>query len=73
MTESRLYVVTHEIDGERYMSPCVGDDELKNKVNEAERFGAELKDVLDVEAKLYRFVWDCCFEGLMQGWNLRDE
>ena len=73
MTESRLYVVTHEIDGERYMSPCVGDDELKNKVNEAERFGAELKDVLDVEAKLDRFVWDCCFEGLMQGWNLRDE
>jgi len=73
VTESRLYVVTHEIDGERYMSPCVGDDELKTRVDEAERFGAELKDVVDVEGELRYFLWDCCFEGLMQGWNLRDE
>lgn len=64
-----LYVVQHEIDGERYISACVGDDELKVHAEMAEHFGAQLLAVTDLEWELERFVWMCCFEGLSKGWG----
>ena len=65
---TNLYVVQHEVDGECYVSPVIGDDELRIHIEMAENFGARLVSITDVERELHRFVWDCCFEGMMNRW-----
>jgi hypothetical protein len=70
---THLYIVAHEIDGECYTAPCVGDKELEAHVEMAERFGAALKDVIDVESELRTFIWCCCFEGRLRNWSDANE
>jgi hypothetical protein len=67
---THLYIVRHEIEGDTYISPCVGDEELKVHIEMAEHFGAHLAGVSDIEFELGRFVWECCFEGTIKGWAL---
>lgn len=63
-----LYLVKHEVDGERYVAPVVGDDELVVHLEMAESFGAHLAGIMDVDFELRRFVWNCCFDGVMNRW-----
>jgi len=65
---AHLYLVEHEVLGECYTAPVVGEEELEAHVNLAATFGASLLSVKDVEVELHRFVWDCCFEGRMKNW-----
>ena len=65
---SRLYIVEQQIDGACFITPCVGEEELRAHAAMSEHFGVELVSVSDVESELARFVWDCCFEGSVREW-----
>lgn len=65
---ARLYVIRHEIEGEQFISPCVGEDELAVHARMAEHLGARLLEISDLEFEITRFVWTCCLEGEVKGW-----
>jgi hypothetical protein len=46
---AKLYIVRHQIDGEDFSSPVVGDAELNTYIKTAGHFGARLAKIEDVE------------------------
>lgn len=66
---AHLYIVRHDLDGEQFSLPVVGDSELQTHITEAERFGARLSEIRDMEWELDQFVWRCCFEGMLNEWS----
>ena len=65
---NHLYLVEHIVEGETFLSPCVGEEELSVHVAMAEEYGADSFRIIDIEYELNRFMWDCCFEGQMKEW-----
>lgn len=63
-----LYIVRQVLDGDEFLSPCVGEDELAQHVTMVEHFGARLLSVADVEYGLAGFVRCCYLEGLAKRW-----
>jgi len=68
-SNANLYIVKHEVEGEPYISACVGDVELGLHMTMAGHFGARLIDVVDAELELRRFLFDCYFEGALKEWD----
>jgi hypothetical protein len=65
-----LYIATLESDGEIFMLPCVGHDELAASVKISEHCGARVVRVSDVEQEIKVLLKLCKLEGLAKRWAL---
>ena len=64
-----LYIIRHQFNGEEYIHPCIGEDEMSSYADTAERMGARLVGISDMEFALNVFLFDCCFEGVIKEWT----
>ncbi len=64
-----LYIIRHQFNGAEYIHPCIGENEMSLYADMAERMGARLLSISDMEFALNVFLFDCCFEGVIKEWT----